>query len=696
MPTRDRTRRAALALACAAALAPAAGRGGEGSGDPAKVEVADLDLESLLDLSVEAVALHEERASEASASVFVLSGDDLRRQGFRTLHEALSSVPGLFGYSDGLYPMVGVRGLGTLGDYTTRLLVLVDGHPLNNSLGIGESYLGRDLPVPLAAVRRLEVIQGPVGSVYGPTAFLGVVNLVTGAPPGGEASLSAEGAAGAVGGGEGTLVLAGGGAASWFVAAAGHGTRGADWTFPELAASTPGGDGRVRGVDFADAQQAYARVAWRDFTASASCGRFHRGLPSAAYASLVGDRRNTLDNQTCFAQLAVERAVTSALTLDARASYDEFRYGDTLAYPEPPEGFGLFRDDGRDRWVAGELRATWRPSPGAHLAVGATGESHDTRQHSYNPGLPSLREDPVNGVGLGVIEKRFATLNVYLVAQRRLGPVTLHAGLTWYGHELFGARLTPKLAAVWQASSRDTFKAIYSEGFRAPTASEAFFEDGATFLANPGLRPETVRSVEALWLRQLGGVASLSAGVFQHDYRDLIRFDSVYVPDPASPDPADPLQHRQLPQNADRLRLRGAELGLLVRWRHLLQAWGGVSVQDLGQRRPNFAPVTGSLAVSTRALWRPLTLSLRGAALAARAKDATAAGLDRSAAVPATLRLDAFAALEVPGLPGLAVEAGVQNLNGAAGLDPVPGDFAPISQLPQPTRSFRAGARWRF
>ena len=78
-------------------------------------------------------------------------------------------------------------------DYTTRLLVLVDGHPVNNSLGIAEHALGLDLPVPLGLVERIEVVKGPAGGVYGPTAFLGVVNVVTrgAASPGWELAVEA-------------------------------------------------------------------------------------------------------------------------------------------------------------------------------------------------------------------------------------------------------------------------------------------------------------------------------------------------------------------------------------------------------------------------------------------------------------------------------------------------------------------------
>jgi len=654
-------------------------------------DIQTLEIESLLDLEVGAVALHEQRASEAAATVFVLSADDLRLHGYRTLQEALRSVPGLFAYRDDLFPSVGVRGVGLLTDYTTRLLVLVDGHPLNNSLGIGESYLGRDLPIPMAAVRRIEVIKGPIGSVYGPTAFLGVVNVVT-LEPGTDAvtlQAGAEGGQGSVQGGEAALAAsfaAGGIRVSG--SAAGHATRGPSYVFPELLGAgdrpaPPGG--RVAGAAFADSRSGSLRLEAGGLSLTGACGLSVSGTPSAPYSSLIGDHRNRVETRTCYATLGVRRELTPDLSLWARASYDDFRFRDAFAYDPPPASFGMYRDLGRDRWGAAELRLTWRGRDGTVLLAGGSAQLHQTLQ---------LVSDDSRGEAVR-IPRAFSEALAYLLVERPFGSLRLHGGLTYAWNELFGSQLTPKAAAIWRAAPGNVVKLVYARGFRAPTAAEAYYRDGTDFLDNPALRPETVESLELAWERRLGGAAWASIGGFVNRYRRLIRFGSV----PLFPGATDPADFRQQARNEGSDWLRGGEIAARLRLGRWLQGYGGISAQAIGSGGlTNFPSVTGNLSLSTRAVWEPLALSTSASFASPSRKDPTAleavAGPER-ARVGARFLLGATARLDVPGLPGLSVEVGAWNLLGASAPDPVAGDFSPITALPQVPRTLRLALNWQ-
>ena len=701
-------RRASLGLmaCCAAALlGPAAGVG-QVSGTA--VDIGGLELDGLLDPRVAAVSLHEELGSSAPASVFVLTGEDLRTHGYRTLAEALRSVPGLFTYSDGFYQYVGFRGVGLLVDYTVRTLVLVDGHALNNQLGQAENSFGPDLLVPLALVERIEVVKGPVGSVYGPAAFLGVVNVVTRNPAESQWAVAA-GASLAQGSVPATTASAVGtlraGGVSLAAGVEGTWTRGYTWTFPELASASdrpapPGG--RVSGADFADAEKAYLRASWSSLAFQAGCGRWYRGLPSAPYSTLIGDRRNHEETLNCFGQVGFEREVHRSLVLSGRLSHDWFEYGDRLAYEDPqPDGggdVGPFQDRGRDSWLTLNLQARWQVAPALLVTAGVTGDRHRTRLEAFAERLPTLEVDPANGIGIGPIHKDFYTLNAYLVPELQLGPsVTLHAGLTAYRHEIFGSRLTPRAAVVWRRTPGETLKAIYTEGFRAPSASEAFFDDELDYVPNLDLRPETAHHAELLWDRRLGSVASVYVSAYLAEYKGLIRVETIPRPDLAgSPDPADPGDWRQQARNGGDFGTHGLEVGGRLRLGWRAEAFGGASLQyPRGDEPPNFASATGNLALSSRALWRPLNLGLRAFYVGTRKKDAAALLPGQRSSVGPQLRLDASAALEVPGARGLTIEASVLNVLDSTVLHPVANDFAPISQMSEPPRTVRLQVGYR-
>ncbi|WEF09734.1 TonB-dependent receptor [Pectobacterium actinidiae] len=123
---------------------------------------------------------YEQKITEAAASISVVSQDELTKRKYNDLGEALSDVEGVdvrssTGKTGGLD--ISIRGMPS--DYT---LILVDGIRQNGSSDVtpnGFGTMNTSFIPPLAAIERIEVIRGPMSTLYGSDAMGGVVNIIT-------------------------------------------------------------------------------------------------------------------------------------------------------------------------------------------------------------------------------------------------------------------------------------------------------------------------------------------------------------------------------------------------------------------------------------------------------------------------------------------------------------------------------------
>jgi outer membrane receptor for ferrienterochelin and colicin len=135
-------------------------------------------IEDLMNIEVYSASKHMQSVSDAPASVTVVTADQIQKYGYRTLADILQSVRGFYMTSDRDYSFVGVRGFGRLGDSNNRILVLIDGHRINDNV-FGEPYLGTEFLVDVDLIERVEIIRGPSSSLYGADAFFAVINVIT-------------------------------------------------------------------------------------------------------------------------------------------------------------------------------------------------------------------------------------------------------------------------------------------------------------------------------------------------------------------------------------------------------------------------------------------------------------------------------------------------------------------------------------
>ena len=143
-------------------------------------DYAQISLEELLNKDI-TVAATKTRVDVAKApvSVTVLTPDDIRRSGATRLGDVLRAVPGL-DVLESFPGQISVSARGTSEVFNNNMLVLVDGRRLEFQAS-GVPYF-ENTPVRLEDIKRIEVIKGPVGALYGTNALAGIISITTYSP----------------------------------------------------------------------------------------------------------------------------------------------------------------------------------------------------------------------------------------------------------------------------------------------------------------------------------------------------------------------------------------------------------------------------------------------------------------------------------------------------------------------------------
>jgi iron complex outermembrane receptor protein len=133
-------------------------------------------IEDLMSIEVTSVSRKEQKTSQAATAVFVISRDDIGHSGALNIPDLLRMVPGLdVAQIDAGKWAISARGFN--GQYSNKLLVLVDGRTVYTPIFAGVFWDSQN--IPLGSIDRVEVIRGPGAAVWGSNAVNGVINIIT-------------------------------------------------------------------------------------------------------------------------------------------------------------------------------------------------------------------------------------------------------------------------------------------------------------------------------------------------------------------------------------------------------------------------------------------------------------------------------------------------------------------------------------
>lgn len=514
------------------------------------VAFADDDLEAALEQSVVTTASQTaETKASAPATATVITAEDIHRHGIRSLNEALNYLSlGTFTTNPAHGVEVGARGVLITADYGNHMLLLIDGHAVNEPYG-GSASFDRGLGVPIELVDHIEVILGPGAVLYGSNAMLGVVNVVTkrakdygGVHVVADSELATWGKVGA--GGGGTIRVFGRpveltaaleyqhqDGPNLTVGPQVYGDDAITATPKRFTSAGPGTGvwgGTTRRSYRSTAPSAYARLVSGDLEVSLRASSYQRASPyldSLVYGAGDFDPARAYElERWFFGDVKYRIPVSAVFDLRTRFYADAYTYdwyNKSSAAEDCFEGQvdGCARNlRGRSRWLGAEVRGTfdWLKTSRLVSMLGA-----DARRETVVAGMET---DPA-GAGSKTTSSRVDVENLRLgvYAQQTATPwrsLVLNAGARLDVAEGYPGALSPRAMAGIMPWKGATLKTIYAQAFRAPSSYERQWED-LNALKAEALRPEHEDSVEASIEQQLGA-HRLLFGAFRTRWRDLV------------------------------------------------------------------------------------------------------------------------------------------------------------------------------
>ncbi|MGN0931737.1 TonB-dependent receptor domain-containing protein [Falsigemmobacter intermedius] len=457
---------------------------------------------------------------DAPASITVIGAEELAATGARDLREALRTVPGL-NITNG---NDGGKTLSFRGMPASRTLQLVDGRRIGGRNTMARDYQGDLGVVPIDAIERIEVVRGPMSTLYGSDAMGGVINIITKK-----------------------------GYDVWSGSLTTEMTRG--------DASSTSDSNSLSGFVTGPVAQDLTFSAWGKVSETGSpvavptTGTGTRVSNKGDQTRVLGARLNWKQSDTSDWGLELGNAVEDYLATDANGgeatrevsrNYAVISNGMTL-------GTGRLESALRFEKTKSALLATGSKAPNTYDTLNIETRYNNLgtlagRELEYTLGLTATKEnlfDPqISSTGTVIDD---SSTSGALFAEGRLrfnDALTLTAGLRMDHHDRFGTHITPRLYANYDFGGGLTLKAGYSQGFVAPDLRNLSpnyqmssngngckpYQGPCIIFGNPDLKPETSDNYE-LGLNYQGENLSWEVTGFYNDVKDMIgarRTDEVF------------------------------------------------------------------------------------------------------------------------------------------------------------------------
>jgi len=542
-------------------------------------ELLEMDIEQLMEIEVETVTTATKtstKVTDAPSSITVITSEEIRKYGWRSLADLLRSVKGFYTSYDRHYERVGVRGFSLPGDTNTRILILVDGFRMNENVK-GHGGIGHEFLLDTDLIKRVEIVRGPGSALYGSNAVFGVINVITkkgkdydGFEFSGD-MFTEDFKRGEAQRGRITYGKEFDNGLDWLVSASLYGRDGRMMYYPHFneravwfaedpcAVMEPGQiwppDGRTPNDD-EFFHKFFTKLTFSEFTLEAGFSRRKKEIPTAPLGAVFEPEYHHYKFDTqAFVGLTYEHEFSDTSSILGRLSYNAYNFRrkaqffseqwweyDTFGYASNPEVF-----DRKGTWWNGELQYTHQPIENHTLTWGVEFQLNgrqdmdiDRRWDEPVYVIPGDEDSGVDHYDSGVtqylnVQKNSRWLGYYVQDEYKASDtLTLSGGVRYDDIQGALARdtINPRFAVINRWSDATTLKLLYGTSFRAPTVQEVYYENPEqeeefySADSRGGLDTETIETYEFVLEHYFKPNIRGSLSIFHYKLHDFINLYS--------------------------------------------------------------------------------------------------------------------------------------------------------------------------
>ncbi len=505
--------------------------------------------------SVYSASKYDQKVTEAPARISIVTAKEIQRYGYRTLSDILKSLPGFYISNDRNYDYTGARGFSLTGDYSTKFLQLVDGHRMNDNI-YDSTYIDRSFVLDVDLIDRVEVVRGPSSSLYGSSAFFGVVNVIS--KKGRDLQgFEVSGSAGSFDSYQGRLSYGNrfDNGLEMLVSGTFYDSSGDDLYYQEFDDPITN-NGIAENADDENVQSLFGKFSFGDFILEGAYADREKGVPTASYYTAFNDSRTrTWETHTYF-DLKYQHLMENAIELTSRLYYDDYQYdGDwPTDYSEAGDysDIEMFYEVAEGSWWGAEVLATRSLFEQHKLTLGAEYRDSIRQQQKQWDSYEVYQDDKNDDY----------TYALFLQDEYKiLDNLIFNVGVRYDYFDSVGSTTNPRAALIYSPTISTSLKLLYGTAFRAPNAYELYYHDGGiSYKAAGELEPETIETFEFIVEQELTDNIRAVASIYHNEIEDLVALTT---------DPADDLL---VFANLGDAKATGGELQFEGRWDN---GWAG-------------------------------------------------------------------------------------------------------------------------